>query len=152
RLRDPEAIAFWPNGAGRDGARTPFPWSREGKGSGFTEADDAWLPIDPRHRSLAADAQEKDPGSVLATARRLIALRRASPALREGGYSAFDQALDRGGAVLAFARTAPGDRLLCIFNLGNEPVGLALGETARAVRLVLGEAELVGQDARLGAY
>jgi glycosidase len=26
-LRDPEVIAFWPHGAGRDGARTPMPWT-----------------------------------------------------------------------------------------------------------------------------
>ena len=82
RLRDPEAIAFWPSGIGRDGARTPMPWLRDANMAGFTTAPDAWLPLDPRHRALAADAQENDPDSVLAFTRAMIAFRRGSNALR----------------------------------------------------------------------
>ena len=76
RLRDPEAIAFWPSGIGRDGARTPMPWSRDANMAGFTDARRCWLPLDPRHRALAVDAQEGDPSSVLAFTR---AIDRAAP-------------------------------------------------------------------------
>src|SRR6185312_14659632 len=81
--------------------------------AGFTAADDAWLPLDPRHRALAVDAQESDPISVLAFARKMIALRKQSGALREGAF----RAIDTGNALLVFERAATSERLLCAFNL-----------------------------------
>lgn len=114
RLRDPEAIAFWPSGIGRDGARTPMPWSRDANAAGFTKAPDAWLPLDPRHRALAADAQEDDPDSVLAFTRAMIAFRRGSNALRLGEF----RALEAPGDLLAFERAAGSQQILCLFNLG----------------------------------
>ncbi|HUH23011.1 MAG TPA: alpha-amylase family glycosyl hydrolase, partial [Brevundimonas sp.] len=62
RLRDPEAIANWPRTLGRDGARTPMPWSSSAPHAGFSTVE-PWLPIDPRHVDLAVDAQEAEPGS-----------------------------------------------------------------------------------------
>lgn len=144
RLRDPEAIAFWPSGVGRDGARTPMPWARAADMAGFTEAADAWLPLDPRHRALAVDAQERDPDSVLAFARTMIALRRSSPALREGDFTA----LDAPEPVLAFERRAESQRLLCLFNLGPEPTRRPL--PAGAVRLTVGLAETHASALSLG--
>ena len=117
RLRDPEAIAFYPSGIGRDGARTPFPWARDANMASFTAAPDAWLPLDPRHRALAVDVQESDPNSMLIFARQMIALRKSSAALREGDFVPLD-GLD---PVLAFERVAGSERMLCIFNLGDQP-------------------------------
>jgi alpha-glucosidase len=115
RLRDPEAIAFWPHGIGRDGARTPMPWRRAAPLAGFTKAADAWLPLDPRHTALAVDAQERSPTSMLAFSRAMVALRRASPALREGDFVA----LEAPEPLLAFARRTNGQKLHCLFNLGG---------------------------------
>jgi len=116
RLLDPEAIAFWPNGIGRDGARTPMPWTKDPNMAGFTDASDAWMPLDPRHRALAVDAQESDPNSVLAFTRTLIALRKETAALREGNYAD----VDAPDPLLAFTRTVGDERLLCVFNLSAE--------------------------------
>ena len=148
RLRDPEAIAFWPSGVGRDGARTPMPWSRDASMAGFTEADDAWLPLDPRHRALAADAQARDANSVLAFTRRMIALRRASAALREGDF----RAIDAPGDVLAFERIAGAERLLCLFNLGPAPARVALSAAAKATRFAHGDAAVQQAAAALAGY
>ncbi|MES1198890.1 MAG: alpha-amylase family glycosyl hydrolase [Pseudomonadota bacterium] len=115
-LLDPEAIAFWPNGIGRDGARTPLPWQRDANMAGFTEANDAWMPLDPRHRALAVDVQEADPDSVLAFTRKLIALRKETIVLREGDYAN----VDAPDPLLAFTRATKDERLLCVFNLGAE--------------------------------
>jgi len=122
RLQDPEAKAFWPNGIGRDGARTPMPWESEGLVAGFSDGPHAWLPLDPRHRPLAVDAQDRDAGSVLAYARRMVRQRRNSPALRDGDF----EPLAAPPGVLAFARRAPGQRLACAFNLGPASQQLAL--------------------------
>jgi alpha-glucosidase len=117
RLVDPEAIANWPETLGRDGARTPMPWTADDGFAGFSEVE-PWLPVDPRHRALAVERQERDPGSTLHLARRLIALRKTHPALRTGSMT-MPGAPD---GLLLFHRTDGGERLLCVFNLGHEPI------------------------------
>ncbi|MET0181554.1 MAG: alpha-amylase family glycosyl hydrolase [Caulobacterales bacterium] len=136
RLRDPEAIAFWPHGIGRDGARTPMPWTANAPMAGFTQAADAWLPLDPRHRARATDQQETDPDSMLAFTRHLIGLRKTHPALNSGDWTL----LEAGEQILAFTRTAPGEKLIGVFNLG--------GETARCQDHLLRDARII---ASLGA-
>jgi alpha-glucosidase len=121
RLRDPEAIAFWPNGIGRDGARTPMPWRTDEKMAGFTSAEDAWLPLDPRHRALAAETQRADAGSMFAFTKAMIALRRAHIALREGDWVSRASPQD----VLMFERVHADERLLCAFNFTDAETRLA---------------------------
>jgi alpha-glucosidase len=118
RLVDPEAIANWPQTLGRDGARTPIPWTASAPNAGFSTVE-PWLPVDPRHLKLAVDAQEADPEATLHVARRLIALRKAHPALRLGGLDLIEGS--HGLLVFErFERGADGERLLCVFNLGHE--------------------------------
>ncbi len=148
RLRDPEAIAFWPHGIGRDGARTPMPWVRDAGMAGFTAASDAWLPLDPSHRARAVDAQEAGAHSVLAFTREIIARRRSSPALREGDFAL----LDAPDPLLAFERRAACERLVCVFNLGADSTRWRMPAHAKSVRLSLGEATLEGNEAALGCY
>ncbi|MDI1365956.1 MAG: alpha-amylase family glycosyl hydrolase [bacterium] len=121
RLRDPEAIANWPLTLGRDGARTPMPWISTAPHAGFSTVE-PWLPVDPIHRALAVDAQESDPGSTLQVARRLIALRRAYPALRTGGV-AF---VETNTPLLIFERGEGSEALLCVLNLGHDPIAWSL--------------------------
>lgn len=121
RLRDPEAIAFWPAGIGRDGARTPMPWRKEWPVAGFTSASDAWLPVDPRHCALAVDAQEADPHSVLHFTRQIIATRKAHAALREGDIAE----LAASGDAFSFIRERDGERVFCAFNLAPTPAAIA---------------------------
>lgn len=117
-LRDPEAIRFWPKGVGRDGARTPMPWTQDG---GFSTGA-PWLPLDPLHLDRSVAAQERDPESFLAFTRELIALRRASPALREGEW----RPLDAPPGVLAFERSHPAETAMCAFNCTAAPTELSL--------------------------
>ncbi len=144
RLRDPEAIAFWPSGIGRDGARTPMPWMHDANMAGFTDAADAWLPLDPRHRTLAVDVQRE--GSMLTFTREAIALRRSSEALREGTFVA----IDAPDPVLAFERRAGDTKMVCLFNLGPEVVKRPL--TGGTVRLAIGDTEFLTGAASLGGY
>ncbi len=120
-LVDPEAIANWPHTLGRDGARTPMPWIKDAPNAGFSTAK-PWLPVDPRHLDLAVDVQRPDPASTLSVTRRLLARRRAEPALRHGTIH-FRPPAD---PVLAFERMHPAGDLLCVFNLSGEaqPHGL----------------------------
>ena len=117
RLVDPEAIANWPQTLGRDGARTPMPWIGDRPHAGFSAAE-PWLPVDPRHYGLAVDRQEADPASMLHLTRRLVALRKAHPALTRGDMRLVDAA----PGLLAFERALAGERLFCVFNLGERTV------------------------------
>jgi len=115
RLRDPEAIANWPRTLGRDGARTPMPWSSRAPYAGFSTVE-PWLPIDPRHLDLAVDRQESEPGSMLRLTRELIAMRRALPVLQRGGM----RMIETPEPMLAFERHDADDTVLCVFNLGHD--------------------------------
>lgn len=118
-LRDPEAIAHWPHSLGRDGARTPIPWQQNGINAGFSAAV-PWLPVDAAHVPLAVDTQDDDPDSVLNFFRRTLQLRRSS-SLRTGAMEFIDAPDD----VLAFSRSAPGETLVCVFNLAERPADWA---------------------------
>jgi alpha-glucosidase len=123
RLRDPEAIRFYPDNLGRDGCRTPMPWSADGTHAGFSTTE-PWLPIDPRHAALAADQQGE--GSVLQITKAFLAWRKDQPALR-GGTIEF---LDTEEPILAFRR---GGDLLCAFNFSGEERSFSLPSPAGEV-------------------
>jgi alpha-glucosidase len=125
-LRDPEAIANWPLTLGRDGARTPMPWTSDACYGGFSTKR-PWLPIPNEHLALAVDVQQRDSTSQLAVTRRFIALRNRSSALRVGAL----RVLESSPAVLVIERTVGAERLLCLFNFGStthEASSLPAGE------------------------
>jgi len=120
QLRDPVGDLYWPVHKGRDGCRTPMPWGG-GPNHGFTSGT-PWLPAAREHDALTVEKQEADPGSTLALARRLIALRKEHAALRLGGIVFPDVA----APLLVFER----DGILCAFNMSSDPALLPSdGET-----------------------
>ena len=112
-LQDPEAIANWPLTLSRDGARTPMPWTPRGD---FTSGA-PWLPQGAANLARSVAAQECGDGSILADARRLIALRRNTSSLRWGEM----ENLTYEDAILSFDRTDGSSRVRCIFNLARTP-------------------------------
>ena len=118
RLRDPFAIAAYTGDAGRDGARTPMPWTSDGPAAGFSTSAETWLPIDPAHRALAVATQRADPESILAFTQRMIALRKSAPALQRGAASV----LPAPAGVLAFERRLDDGAVLCVFELAGRSV------------------------------
>ena len=115
-LKDPYGIEFWPEFKGRDGCRTPMPWTRE-LGAGFTTGD-PWLPVDPAHRELSVQSQEQDPDSTLNRVRRLIRWRQQQPALVRGDF----ELLEDTGDALCWLRRAEGQTLLVALNLTGKEV------------------------------
>jgi alpha-glucosidase len=137
RLRDPETIANWPLPlAGRDGARTPMPWSAHAPNAGFSSVE-PWLPVDPAHCRLAVDAQEESPGAPLHVARRAINLRRTYPALRAEAMTFFGAP----APLLVFQRGEGESSVLCVFNLGDEPVAWRLPDGWRIAESLNGAEE-----------
>ncbi len=82
-----EGSIIFPGYYNRAGGRTPMQWD-DSVNAGFSSAgpDSLYLPIDPAPDRPNVAAQLADPGSTLNLVRRLIALRRAHPAL--GGRAA----------------------------------------------------------------
>lgn len=113
-LRDPYGITFWPAYKGRDGARTPMPWTAEPPHGGFTQGR-PWLPVPPEHLELSVAAQELHADSPLTHFRTLLAWRRTQSALSRGSI----RFLGRWRELLAFERAHGEDRVLCAFNLGR---------------------------------
>jgi alpha-glucosidase len=114
KLRDPEAIANWPDTLGRDGARTPIPWLEAGKNNGFSNTT-PWLPIPPEHSSLSIEAQNENANSCLAFTKGLLTLRKRHLALRYGSI----RFIETGEPIMAFERSHGDETLLCIFNTGS---------------------------------
>ena len=138
-VRDPAELRQPDQGQGRDPVRTPFPWD-DSPGRGFTTGV-PWLPIGT-DASLAV--QRDDPASMLALHRRLIALRRAHPALSVGGISDV-VAL---GAVLTYSRTLDGARFEVALNTGGAHAevrvegGTVVADTTRAEPYAMGRGRL----------
>ena len=144
RLRDPEAIANWPQTLGRDGARTPMPWTSQAPHGGFSQVE-PWLPVDPEHLPLSVEAQQAQPDSMLNLTRGLLALRRTHLALRLGAF----EPLATADPVLAFDRVHEGRTLRCAFNLGDAAQAWAAPPGWR----VIAQVGTVDLDAgQLGAY
>ncbi len=113
-LRDPYGIRFWPKFRGRDGCRTPMPWTSEMTFAGFSDVK-PWLPIAVDHKAIAVDAQDSDPGSVLAFYRRMLAFRRRHPALAKGSFEIGPTAAE----YVSFTRETADETLFCAFNLSD---------------------------------
>jgi alpha-glucosidase len=143
QLKDPVGDLYYPLFKGRDGCRTPMPWDAQMPNLGFSSGT-PWLPPGPEHRHLAVSAQEKDPASALAFTRKLLQLRKAHPALREGSLELLP------GPALAFLRQANAERLVCAFNLAGASLSLDLPGPATPLELGTGEASLSGTRLTLG--
>jgi len=137
-LQDPWGIAGWPATKGRDGCRTPMPWDSS-PAAGFSIAE-PWLPIDVAHRDLSVALSPP----TLTSARMLIALRNASPALAVGSFTV----VHAEGDVLAFERSADGERILCACNLSSGPNSV----TASGKMLWSSEATLADGRIELAPY
>ena len=115
-ILDPQGLAFWPKGKGRDPIRHPFPWA-EGAGAGFTSGR-SWLPLKAEVTALHAAGQEADEGSTLNTWRRLIRLRRDTPALRLGAMTV--ETADDDAGLLVLRREHEGETARAAFALTPE--------------------------------
>jgi alpha-glucosidase len=114
QLRDPVGDLYYPWYKGRDGCRTPIPWSAAAPNLGFTTGT-PWLPLAHAHKALAISMQETDANSTLNFARALLKARKASAALKLGEI----EFLDAQPPVLAFTRTHGSERILCVFNMSK---------------------------------
>ena len=107
RRRDP---------VGRDGCRSPMQWS-DARNGGFSASAETWLPCGD-FKAVNVARQLNDPHSMLSLYRRLIELRKSTPALLEGSYRAFDGAPED---CLVFHRDTSAQHIVVALNFTAEP-------------------------------
>lgn len=106
----------------RHGCRTPMQWDASPQ-AGFSSAAQTYFPVNADYREVNVAAQEEDPDSYLNWTRRLVAGRRATPALQRGDMSWVETGRP---ALLAYRRTLGADSVLCLYNLSAEAQPLTL--------------------------
>jgi alpha-glucosidase len=112
---------------GRDPERTPMQWDAT-PNAGFTTGR-PWLPLAADAQRVNVEAQRTDPASLFSFYRRLIWLRRGSPALRAGSY----RTLRAPRGVFAYVREAEGERFIVALNFLDRPSRVAVTENADVV-------------------
>jgi alpha-glucosidase len=120
QVQDPWEKRVPGQGLGRDPVRTPIPWSAAPQ-AGFTSGR-PWLPVS---RDTTVEEQERDPDSMLNLTRRLLALRRAEPALHGGSY----ESVASGDGLLVFRRRYGPRKLTVALNFGGRERPLELAGT-----------------------
>ncbi len=114
---------------GRDGCRTPMPWTSKPPGYGFTEGA-PWLPLGQQSRERSVEAEKDAPDSTLSFYRNVLRLRRQlQPQL---GRSV--RWLAGPDDVLGFGRPhRDGGELVCLLNTGAEQRSVPLAAAALLV-------------------
>ncbi|MEZ0396110.1 MAG: alpha-glucosidase [Anaerolineales bacterium] len=144
----------------RDKNRTPMQWSNAPNGGFCPPEVTPWLPVNPNYaQGVNVAEQEADPASLLNFYRRLLAVRKATPALIAGEYRPVHK---RARAYLAFLRQTASQTVLVILNyaersrrldfsaLGQQPGRLIFSSRAGAPETVpLARLEVGGFEACL---
>jgi alpha-glucosidase len=120
----------------RDRCRTPMQWENA-PNAGFCPLEvSPWLPVNPNYaQGVNVGEQINDPDSMLNFYKRMLSVRRNTPALIAGDYTPLhEQAED----YLAFLRTNPEDRQTClvVLNFSENPIEIHVDSSAWRLRLV----------------
>ena len=96
-----------------------------GEHAGFS-AGTPWMPVNPNHREINAEAQRDDPASVFSHYKKLIALRHELPVVAHGD---FHMVLPNEERIYAFVRRLHDVELLVVGNFSSDTVTAELPES-----------------------
>jgi alpha-glucosidase len=86
RVNDPMEKNMPGQGLGRDPVRTPMQWDTSPNAGFCPPGVTPWLPVSDDYRQTNVAIEREEPHSMLTLVQRLIALRRATPAISLGSY------------------------------------------------------------------
>jgi len=116
-IMDPPGKKYWPIYKGRDVCRSPMQWD-DTPNAGFTKGN-PWLKVHPNYPKRNVAAQQAEPDSLLNFTRKLIALRKESPALIRGDFTPLETGSSQ---VMAYLRTHEGKNILVALNFSNRKI------------------------------
>ncbi|MGE5222987.1 MAG: glycoside hydrolase family 13 protein [Omnitrophica WOR_2 bacterium] len=115
--------------ATRDKNRTPMQWSGAPNAGFCAEDVHPWLPVNPNYaHSVNVAAQESDPDSLLNYYRRILKMRRETPALMEGDYRPIHESSTD---YFAFLRETGDQAVLVVLNMSGQAHLLNFGDDVR---------------------
>jgi len=118
---------------GRDNARTPMQWTA-GENAGFSTVT-PWVPVNPNHTEINAEAALADPDSIFHYYRRLIELRKTIPEFRYGRFYLLDSQNEK---VFAYTRDTRTGHLLVVCNFTDEYVDYDIPESFHGCEYLIG--------------
>ncbi|MFD3515451.1 alpha-glucosidase [Streptomyces sp. NPDC058657] len=130
---EPEDVLPGLRAMGRDNARTPMQWDASPH-AGFTTGT-PWIPVNPDHTEVNAEAALADPGSVYHHYRRLIALRHREPAVVHGDFTML---LPDDERIYAFTRRYGRTVLLVVGNFTGDTASAVMPAGWDGAELVMG--------------
>ena len=117
---------------GRDNARTPMQWTA-GKNAGFTEGT-PWLPVNPNHTTINAEAALADPDSVFHYYQKLLKLRKELPVFAHGDFTLLEPEHPK---LFVYRRSYQGNHLLVVCNFSDEETAWEPGAKWKNARTLL---------------
>lgn len=121
---------IWING--RDNARTPMQWSNE-PNAGFTTGT-PWFSVNPNYPDINVEEAVNNPDSIVNYYKKMIELRKSTPALI---YGAYELIAENHPHVFAYLRLYKNERYAVIVNLFNEPAEISLDDDLMIEELLL---------------
>ena len=116
-----EEVLAYANRFSRDGCRTPMQWANAPNGGFSPAAIKAWLLVNKNYaQGVNVADQQNDPDSLLNYYRRMLRMRRQTPALISGDYTPLDEDAED---YLAFLRHSQDDKQTClvVLNMSKRP-------------------------------
>lgn len=125
----------------RDNGRTPMQWDGS-ENAGFTTGI-PWLGIPANHSYINVEDESKDPDSVLAFYKKLVALRKENEIIADGRIRFTDAGNDN---IISYERTLNGQTLSVFCNLRgtNQPLGEAF--KAPGGKILIGNYDNTGAE------
>ena len=131
----------------RENGRTPFQWDTTAN-AGFTTGT-PWLKVNPNYAIINAEAQEKDPNSVLNYFRKLVQLRKENPILIYGKYTLIDK---DNPDVFAYTRELEGKKVLVVLNFSDKNVKINTGFNIKNAKVLIANYNNLAKDSLLRPY
>ena len=130
----PEEALILAADASRDRCRTPMQWSTA-PNSGFSpEGVTTWLPLNPNHaQGISVAQQQNDPESMLNFYKRLLRVRKQTPALIDGDYTPLNVSAEEYFAFLRQSQET-GQTCLVVLNLSEKSDTLKFELPSQSVR------------------
>ena len=125
---------------GRDNGRTPMQWTA-GENAGFTTGK-SWMPVNPNHTEINAEAALADPDSVFHYYRKLIELRKQYAVFRDGSFTLLCPEDEK---IFAYTRDTRTGHMLVAANFTGETLPFEIPEAYRSAEKLIGNYEGVAQ-------
>jgi len=119
-ILDPAGRKYWPIYKGRDGCRSPMQWN-DSAYAGFSTAR-PWLPVHPDYTRRNVNSQQGDSESLFNFTKKLLALRRQTPALHQGDFIP----MKAPSGSLAYLRRTENQSVFVTMNFCNRKIKFVL--------------------------